>query len=158
MAEERQSQRPAQPDGRHQQSRGQRPSGQSTQAIQRQGEAQQTGMVRRGGSMPSVFAMDPFEMLRMSPFSLMRRFTEDMDQYFAQLGMGGGGQGTAAAGSGLFFPPVKVVERDGTLTVRADLPGMTKDDVRVEMTENILTIDGGRRRPPGVQNRRRPSV
>jgi HSP20 family protein len=94
--------------------------------------------------MPSMFSMDPFEMLRMSPFSLMRRFTEEMDQYFAQLGMGRGGQSTAA-GSGLFSPPVEVVERDGTLTVRVDLPGMTKDDVRVEITENILTIEGERR-------------
>ena len=91
-----------------------------------------------------MFSMDPFEMLRMSPFSLMRRFTEEMDQYFAQLGMDRGGQGTAA-GSGLFVPPVEVVERDGTLTVRADLPGMTKDDIRVDMTENILTIAGERR-------------
>ena len=144
MAEERQSQRPTQPDGRHQQSGGQQSSGQSTQVIQSRGGAQQTGMARREGSMPSMFAMDPFEMLRISPFSLMRRFTEDMDQYFAQLGMGRGGQGTAA-GSGLFVPPVEVVERDGTLTVRADLPGMTKDDIRVDMTENILTIEGERR-------------
>jgi HSP20 family protein len=48
-------------------------------------------------------------------------------------------------GSGLFFPPVEVVELDGTLTVRADLLGMTKEDVRVEITESILMIEGKRR-------------
>jgi HSP20 family protein len=145
MAEERQQQRPAQPDGQPQQAQGQQPSRQSPQAMQRRGGGQQTGMARRGGGMPSVFAMDPFDMLRMSPFALMRRLTEEMDHYFAQLGMGGGRQGMAAAGSGFFYPPVEVVERDGTLMVRADLPGLTKDDVRVEITEDVLTIEGERR-------------
>jgi len=75
----------------------------------------------------------------------MRRFTEEMDHYFAHLGMGRGGQGTAAAGSEFFAPPVEVLERDGRLIVRADLPGLTKDDVRVEITDNVLTIEGERR-------------
>jgi len=145
MAEERQQQRPAQPGGQPQQAQGQQPSGQSPQAMQRRGEGQQTEMARRGGSMPSMFNMNPLDMLRTSPFALMRRLTEEMDHYFAQLGMGGGGQGMAAAGSGLFAPPVEVVERDGTLMVRADLPGLTKDDVRVEITEDVLTIEGERR-------------
>jgi HSP20 family protein len=95
--------------------------------------------------MPAVFSMDPFDMLRTSPFALMRRFTEEMDHYFEQLGMGRGGHGMAVAGSGFFYPPVEVVERDGTLTVRADLPGLTKDDVRVEITEDVLVIEGERR-------------
>jgi HSP20 family protein len=95
--------------------------------------------------MPSVFSMEPFDMLKMSPFALMRRITEDMDHYFAHLRMREGGQDMAAAGSGLFTPPVEVLERDGTLTVRADLPGLTKDDVRVEITEDTLTIEGERR-------------
>ena len=145
MAEERQQQRPAQPDGRHNQPQGQQQPAQSSQAMQRRGGGQQTGMARRGGGMPSLFAMAPFDMLRMSPFGLMRRLTEEMDHYFAQLGMAGGGQSMAAAGSRLFYPPVEVFERDGTLIVRADLPGLTKDDVRVEITDNVLTIEGERR-------------
>jgi HSP20 family protein len=95
--------------------------------------------------MPSVFTMAPFDMLRMSPFALMRRLTEEMDHYFAQFGMGRGSQGMAAAGSGRFSPPVEVLERNGTLIVRAELPGLTKDDVRVEITEDTLTIAGERR-------------
>jgi HSP20 family protein len=88
--------------------------------------------------------MNPFDMLRTSPFDLMRRFTEEMDNYFAQLGMGHGEQGMTAAGSGSFFPPVEVAERDGNLIVCAELPGLTKDDVRVEITEDALTIEGER--------------
>jgi HSP20 family protein len=95
--------------------------------------------------MPSLFSMDPFDMLRTSPFALMRRFTEEMDHYFANLGMGRGGQGMAAAGGEFFAPPVEVLERDGKFIVRADLPGLTKDDVRVEITNDVLMIEGERR-------------
>lgn len=143
MAEERQQQRPAQPDGRQNQPQGQQ-AGQASQAMQRHGGGQQNALARRGQSMPALFSMDPFDMLRTSPFAMMRRFTEEMDHLFAHLGMGNGRQG-AAAGNEFFIPPVEVLERDGKLIVRADLPGLTKDDVRVEITDNVLTIAGERR-------------
>lgn len=145
MAEERQQQRPAQPDGRQNQPQGQQQSGQSSQAMQRRSGGQQSGLAQRERFMPSLFSTDPFDMLRTSPFALMRRVTEEMDHYFAHLGMGRGGQGTAAAGSEFFAPPIEVLERDGKLIVRADLPGLTKDNVRVNITDDVLTIEGERR-------------
>jgi HSP20 family protein len=138
MAEEQPQSRSAQPQD-------QQPSGQATQGIQRRGDEQQTGMARRGGGIPSLFNMDPFEMFRMSPFALMRRFMEDMEQQWPQLGMGRGGQGMATTGSTFFSPPMEIFEREGHLVVRADLPGLTKDDVHVEVTNEALTIEGERR-------------
>jgi HSP20 family protein len=88
--------------------------------------------------------MNPFDMFRTSPFDLMRRFTEEMDHYFAQFGMGRGEQGMTATASGSYFPAVEVLERNGNLIVCADLPGLTKDDVRVEISEDVLTIEGER--------------
>ena len=143
MAEERQPQNVPQPHEQHQQPQGQ----QSTQALQRQGGESQTGLARRGGGLPSLFNLDPLEMLRTSPFALMRRLTEDMDQWFEQFGLGHGGRGghSMAAGGGLFAPAVEVFERDGTFVVRADLPGLTKDDVQVEVTDAALVLEGERR-------------
>jgi HSP20 family protein len=138
MAEEHQQSRPAQPQG-------QQPSGKMTQESQRRGNGQQTGMVRRSGGLSSIFRMDPFDMLRMSPFAMMRRFMEEMDQYMARGWQGRGGEGRAAAGSEFFSPAMEVFEREGHLVVRADLPGMTKDDVHVEVTDDALTIAGERR-------------
>jgi len=112
--------------------------------MQRRGNGQQTGVARRGGGMPSLFNMDPFEMFRMSPFAMMRRFMEDMEQQWGQPGMGRGGQGMTAAGSE-FSPPMEIFEREGHLVVRADLPGLTKDDVHVEVTDEALMIEGERR-------------
>jgi len=113
--------------------------------MQRRGNGQQTGVARRGGGMPSLFNMDPFEMFRMSPFALMRRFMEDLEQQWGQPGMGRGGQGMAAAGSEFFSPPMEIFEREGHFVVRADLPGLTKDDVHVKVTDEALTIEGERR-------------
>jgi HSP20 family protein len=44
-----------------------------------------------------------------------------------------------------FAPQVDVVERDGQLVIRADLPGVNKDDVRVEVTDDSVIIEGERR-------------
>jgi len=135
----------AQPQAQQHQPQGQQPSGQATQGMQRRGEGQQTGLARRGGGMPSLFSMEPFEMFRMSPFALLRRFMEDMEQQWGQLGTGRGGQGTTTTGSTYFSPPMEMFEREGHLVVRADLPGLTKDDVHVEVTDEALTIEGERR-------------
>ena len=135
----------AQPQAQQHQPQGQQPSGQATQGMQRRGEGQQTGLTRRGGGMPSLFSMDPFEMFRMSPFALLRRFMEDIEQQWGQLGMGQGRQGMATTGGAIFSPPMEVFEREGHLIVRADLPGLTKDDVHVEVTDEALTIEGERR-------------
>jgi len=134
----------AQPQAQQHQPQGQQPSGQATQGMQRRGEGQQTGLTRRGGGMPSLFSMDPFEMFRMSPFALLRRFMEDIEQQWGQLGMGQGRQGMATTGGAFFSPPMEVFEREGHLVVRADLPGLTKDDVHVEVTDEALTIEGER--------------
>jgi HSP20 family protein len=43
------------------------------------------------------------------------------------------------------LPEVDVFEKDDRLVVRADLPGMKKEDVKVEVTQGTLTISGERR-------------
>jgi len=109
---------------------------------------QQTGLARREQSSPSLTAG--------SPFSFMRRFSEEMDRLFEDFGFGRGwfapsfGRDFFPAGFGEFgqsgwSPQVEVFEREGQLVVRADLPGLTKDDVKVEVTDNALNISGERK-------------
>jgi HSP20 family protein len=89
----------------------------------------------------------------MSPFSLFRRMMEDMDRVFGGPVMGGAGLGPiddltqAIAGptSLSWSPPVEVLQRDGNLVVRADLPGLDPEDVRVEVDDEAITIAGERR-------------
>jgi HSP20 family protein len=46
---------------------------------------------------------------------------------------------------GEWMPQIEVLQNNGQFKVRADLPGVTKDDVRVEITDNFLTISGERK-------------
>jgi len=87
-----------------------------------------------------------------SPFSLMRRFSDQMDRLFGDFGLAGG----LASGVGREFgrladlegsqwlPQVEAFEREGKLIVRADLPGLTKDNINVDITDDAIKIRGER--------------
>ncbi|WP_158622214.1 Hsp20/alpha crystallin family protein [Corallococcus sp. CA047B] len=69
-----------------------------------------------------------------------------MDQLFMDFGMGRG-LGLRSGGDvefGTWSPQVDVVERDGNLLVRADLPGMKQEDIQVEVREDLLILEGER--------------
>jgi HSP20 family protein len=103
---------------------------------------QMGGPTRRGAFLPSMFSLSPRDFFRMGPFEMMRRFTDEMDRVFENFGlMRGFGSGQTA----IWSPDVEVFERDNSLVVRADLPGMTRDDVKVEMTDEGLIIKGERK-------------
>jgi HSP20 family protein len=98
------------------------------------------GLARRGqGGFPSLWNR-PDELFAMSPFTLMRRLTEDMDRMFG--GFGGGQQQEIGA----FAPPVEVREENGNLIVTAELPGLNKEDVKIEVNNDSLVIEGERKR------------
>ena len=46
---------------------------------------------------------------------------------------------------GLMTPSVDIFEEGGDMVVRADIPGIGKDDLDVSITENTLTISGERK-------------
>jgi len=94
----------------------------------------------QGGGLTRLFGHHPDELFSMSPFTLMRRFTEDMDRMFSGTG------GTGGRETGLWAPPIDVRESGGNLVVSAELPGLNKEDVKVEVHEDALVIQGERKR------------
>jgi len=88
------------------------------------------------------------EQLVATPFTLMRRFGEEMDRMFGDIGLGRDWLSPvierAKLPAGLWSPQVEMFERDNQLVLRADLPGLTKDDVDVEFSEHGITIEGER--------------
>jgi HSP20 family protein len=104
----------------------------------------ETGIARREQSA---------NLRAVSPFSLMRRFSEEMDRLFGHVGLGGSlasGLGRefgrlADLESSMWLPQVEAFERAGKLIVRADLPGLNKDDIDVEITNDAIRIRGERR-------------
>ena len=49
------------------------------------------------------------------------------------------------AGPQRWTPPMDLVEGDDAFVLRADLPGMTEDDVSIEVQDATLTVSGERR-------------
>src|SRR5207244_12738613 len=74
-----------------------------------------------------------------SPFGMMRQFA-DMDRWFDRFSPWGRGWGVEHQ----FSPELEILERDGKLIVRADLPGINKDDVHFHVSDNSLTMEGER--------------
>jgi HSP20 family protein len=95
------------------------------------------GVARRGEHFPGFFSMSPRDFFAMSPFSLARRMSDEMDRWF-------GGEGWGERG--IWSPAVEVREQDNNLVVCADLPGLKKEDVKVEVTDQGLVIQGERKR------------
>jgi len=92
-----------------------------------------------------------------SPFSFMRRFSEEMDRIFEDFGygrsrpslwssgFGGGLTPRSEFGRTIWSPQIEMFERGNQLVVRADLPGLKKDDIKLEVADNCLTVEGERR-------------
>jgi HSP20 family protein len=93
------------------------------------------------------------QLATITPFGFVRRFAEDMERLFEDF-------------EGLYFPSlftreffpfrkelaqvdwvpkIEVLQHNGQVTVRADLPGLSKDDVKVEITDEALIISGERK-------------
>ena len=85
---------------------------------------------------------------------MIRRVSEDMDRLFDAFGFGRGlfpslgesaSSGYGEGGSSLWAPHIEISERDGKFFVSADLPGVKKEDVNVEITQDAVTIQGQRK-------------
>lgn len=86
--------------------------------------------------------------LAATPFAFMKRFSEEMDRLFEDFNFGRDWLSPILGrefAEGMWAPQVEVLQRNGELVVRADLPGLTKDDVKVEITDDAIIIEGERR-------------
>jgi HSP20 family protein len=123
--------------------------------IERSMEQKAAGAKAPEEKRPAVWRGEPWSAPALaSPFAAMRRLTEEMDRLFDDFRLGfpfrmprlglppfeGFG-----AGGGVWAPSVEVAERGGKLVIRADLPGLTRNDVKVEVRDDRLCIQGERR-------------
>jgi len=87
----------------------------------------------------AYFPSFPFaSLLGANPFGLMKRFTDEMDRTFAGM--------APAAEYDLWAPPLEVRHKDANFIVTAELPGIAKEDVKVEVVEEALVIEGEKKR------------
>jgi HSP20 family protein len=93
------------------------------------------------GGLTRLLGWEPmFEgsMFQLNPFSLMRRFTEDLEK---SMGPASGEMAQIAE----WRPAMEISEEKGMLVVKADLPGIKEEDVKVSVADGMLTVEGERK-------------
>jgi HSP20 family protein len=120
--------------------------------VTREGPQRGGALSRQQSSLlPSIFAAPPSLLsgaFISNPFGFMRRMSEEMNRIFESAGVGGTlGQlgGSEQATLATWMPPIEVQQKDNELVVRADLPGLKREDVSIEVDDGVLTLSGERR-------------
>jgi HSP20 family protein len=83
-----------------------------------------------------------------NPFSTLQRLADEMDHMFGDFGFGPHRAMSPfwrTAGAGMWAPEVEVYQKNDQLFIKADLPGLEKNDVSVDVMENSVTIQGERK-------------
>ena len=92
-----------------------------------------------------------------SPFSVMRQGIDEMERWFGQIGRGwtspmtGGRSLMSQMGQqfGDWMPAIEAFQRGNEFIVRAEVPGMSRPDLNVEVGDDSITIRGERKREHG---------
>jgi HSP20 family protein len=93
--------------------------------------------------------MNRWDSGTQGPFAWMRQMQDQLDRTFSNLWSGSGTASSWASdqpfGPSDWAPPMDVFQRGNDLVIRADVPGLTKDDITVDIADDQLTIRGERR-------------
>jgi HSP20 family protein len=102
---------------------------------------QRNDLARRSSGLPLVpsLMLDPLGFFDDNPFSLLRRMQREINRAFPQSGSN---SDTALSA---WAPPVEVSYNDGNLIISAELPGLSENDVKVEVNNDVLSIEGERK-------------
>ena len=83
------------------------------------------------------------------PFAWMRQMQDQLDRAVSGLWSGGGTPSSWAADTTFspsdWSPAIDVFQRGADVVIRADVPGLSKDDITVDIADDQLTIRGERR-------------
>jgi HSP20 family protein len=109
------------------------------QGKEQQGSSGTASLARRLRVPDTSLLLNPFDLFWFSPFGMMRRMrmTRELERAAGDLGLMGGDAG--------WLPAVEVSESNGKLRVQAELPGLSPEEVRVEIGDNEIVIQGERR-------------
>jgi len=93
---------------------------------------------------PSSFGAEQFQggwgYGQLDPFREMRRMSRELSR-LTSGGVGGEGKGVEVAP---WRPVWDIKETDKGMIVHVELPGVKKEDIKVEVNEGLLTISGER--------------
>lgn len=82
--------------------------------------------------------------IRWDPFGELSTLQEGMNRLFEDL-LPTTRKGKEELNAGTFYPAVDICEGDKEITLKAELPGMKKEDVHVEINDGVITLRGERK-------------
>lgn len=85
-------------------------------------------------------------LIRWEPARELQSIQQEMNRLFGTVfdSQAGGNRQTVSAAR-RWIPAMDLVEEGERYVLRADLPGVREEDVKVELEENVLTVSGERR-------------
>jgi HSP20 family protein len=92
-------------------------------------------------------------LMRWTPIGNLQSFQHEMNRMFNEFFGGGNGE-AAGTGLGSWTPAVDIHETDERFVIKAELPGVSKDDVSIDVHQNTLTLRGQRKHEAEVKNER----
>jgi HSP20 family protein len=92
-------------------------------------------------------------LARWTPMGNLQSFQEEMNRMFHDFFRGGEG-GDQGWASGAWTPPVDIYETEDALVLTAMLPGVSKDEVSIEVHNNTLLLRGERKPASAVSDER----
>jgi len=93
----------------------------------------------------SLIRWNPTREINAWPSELVN-FQREMNRLFDNFARNDEG----TTGLSLWMPAVDVAERDDEYLVRLELPGVRKDDVKITIENNVLTIRGEKKREENI--------
>ena len=85
---------------------------------------------------------------RRDPFRDVTSLRDEVSRLFIRT------LGEGAGGTQVWSPAIDVLEQGDAILVKAELPGLTSDDIDIEVDDNVLTIKGERRFEDTVEDGR----
>jgi HSP20 family protein len=83
------------------------------------------------------------ELVRWEPFDGLNRLHSRINDLFDENF--GRARALPSATTGVWLPPVDILESKDAYLIRAELPGMKKEDFNLEVNDGTLTLSGERK-------------
>jgi HSP20 family protein len=87
------------------------------------------------------------DVARWIPYEDLRSIQEEVNRFFEQRAtpaQAGGAQRRENVSTRVWTPPVDVYEDDEVILLRADLPGVKMEEIKIDLTSDSLTLSGNR--------------
>lgn len=84
------------------------------------------------------------DLVRWEPFEGLNRIQSRINELFDDT-FGRARSAYPSAGTAVWFPPVDILESKDSYLIRAELPGMKREDFNLEVHDGSLTLSGERK-------------